>query len=340
MEFIRRNPPLLLENLTTLKIRLEDLDPRDMQPFLAQIVMGLPTSLGQHPYFVESQRIIATLQQLPNIKNLTIARPATAGRSPPPNTLTDPVLSWMTKFYTDLHSLRLDTENCSLHHLSAFGDLRLLRTTGFSETDSEQTLESLRRLHNLADLEIVGPPPGLRWRQKYAYQHSIRQSFVPEVISQINPLSNFMISELPDAWSKGRVFLTTKMVRALRERHIQSLQSLRLSSAETPDEPFIASLSSFLMNATNLRHLSLTWPALDTRIIYYLPESLQTLEFAISFDTDSIAVLELLLSIQQRLPCLREVHFVLIGAVTMLHDGIYKNSRSRGFVGKIHNPDV
>jgi hypothetical protein len=81
--FALGHAPETLQQIKTLKVRFQEVDPAMMQPALALLVAGLPISSQQHPYFDEIEKATRSLASMPTIRNLSILRPVNRLQNPP-----------------------------------------------------------------------------------------------------------------------------------------------------------------------------------------------------------------------------------------------------------------
>jgi len=269
----------------------------------------------QHPYYQEGQRIVASLQRLPNLKHLSILPPRDGTRSASSESVLGHVLAWVEKNRPMLQSLYVSMETVSLKCLSGLKNLRSLHLAGFSLTSPEATSQLLGEMKCLQELIVVGPPEGLRWRQSLGYDLRLVQSITPNVIRKMNPLRSVTLCELNDTQSQPPAFLTKGLLVALYQSHCDTLQDLRLSSATAPDASIQEFIVAFLMSTTNIRSLAFGWQNIQVDFLDCLPATIQRLEVAVQSTAHAQAVLERLMMIMYRLRYLRRVTFHLINPV-------------------------
>ncbi|KAI9851265.1 MAG: hypothetical protein M1838_004099 [Thelocarpon superellum] len=183
---------------------------------------------------------------------------------------------------------RLQRLSCQLDHvaldfLTSFPDLRSLRFSGFSATPPRETLQILSSLRRLDELELIGPPPGLFFQQRAGYTGPfIGQSLAPGVMRGLRPLRILTICDVRDpASTEGEVFFVTEMLAAIMESHGSSLRRLNLSADFTPSPTCLATLHG-LLSASELQHLELGWPDLESSTLQHLPSSLRSLHVYLS----------------------------------------------------------
>ena len=282
-----------------------------MQYYLAQVTMGVPTQRHHHPYLGEGQRITKGLQQLPNLKHLTLRRPMKSTTTPASTTVLKYTLRWIQHYYLQLQSLDLELDHCDLECLSQLEDLRMLRFSGYSLTHPGRMRTLVYSLKRLKELHIIGPPPGFLWQQRHGQRQNVVQSMTPEVLRAAPPLSALTICDVVGVRSKrsgsNHVFLVPDMFQALYDRHRDSLQSLDLFSDEALDPEATASLARFMTVATALRHLAVGWPEIDLRLVDCLPRSLRSVEVVVTNRVLAAAFAERLEGSRYRLPYLAKV---------------------------------
>jgi hypothetical protein len=309
--FVRTRPKTLLQSITNIRLHLQEVEVEVMQPFLARISVGISTASDKHPYWVETNRITNALTRLPNIEDLSLLLPLDHAQSTPSSILLNGLLEWATARYITLHRLRIDFDSCQLASLAACRELQSLQLTGFSETNAEQAAEILSQLDLLESLTIIGPPRGLQMRQRYGHQSKIVQSINHRVLDRIRPLKRLVIKEAADA-TFGGVFLTSKTLKSIYDRHCESLRVLHVSSSLTPDAVFTTFLEALLMATPNIRELALTWPGMQVAFVDCVPASVQRLSLLVSSHPEAQIFVDRLQAIQYRLPFLRHIRFYVI----------------------------
>lgn len=321
ISFVEKWPEAILDNITNLQLRLEELEPDVMQPFLANVIAGTSPPAQQHPYLMDINRITGALARLPSITQLSLLRPSELRKNMPASIVTTSLLSWAAEHYAKLQSLRLDIEACRIDCLGSFRQLQTLQLIGFSETSSVRTADVLSKLTSLNKIHIVGPPPGLLMEQKHGFQKRIVQSITHQLFEQIRPLRHLTLNQVIDPKTEGSVFLTSQTAKALYEIHRESLQSLRISCNRTPKPAFLEFLSAFLMAAENLQELSLVWPNMAVPFVDCLPSSIRRLALATAGSAEAHGLLDRLALMRCRLRHLRHIKLFTTAAVDEVMSG-------------------
>lgn len=316
IEFVNTQKDHILKSITNLNLRLEEVEPEVMQPFLASVVSGTPIPPQQHPYLVESNRIMKALAKMPGITQLSLLKPSDPSKNPPSSIVVTKILNCITVQYEDLRTLRLDIESCHIDCLGLFPNLKKLELTGFSETSSLRTADVLSKLKSLDELTIFGPPQGLQMRQRLGHQSRVVQSITHQVFEQIRPLKRLTINQVIDPQSESGIFLSSMTMKALYEIHADSLEALTISSSEPPRPSFVEFLSAFLLATPSLRELRLTWPNMEPALFDSVPTSLTRLEWAVESPADAQALVDRLILMEYRLSYLRDIQFHIINRVT------------------------
>jgi hypothetical protein len=281
-----------------------------MQPTLALLVEGLPISSQQHPYFREIEMVTRSLASMSNVSQLSILRPTELLQSPPSRDFFESLCLWIQEHYTQLQSLRISVENTSLRFLYGLRNLKILGFSGFSVTQPEELLDILTHLHYLEEMRVIGPPQGLRRRQRYGYQHRfVVQSFTDSVLNGMKPLKKLTMCEVAVLAHDEPSFLTEKILEAIYLTHRHSLRELTIYS-ETSLEPSIESLlRAFLMSTTTLAKLSMGWPGMNMSVVDSLPVSLCHLTVAVPGLRSQEPIRSRLRAVGSRLPYLRSIDF-------------------------------
>lgn len=311
IHFVRTRPKALLQSITNIRLHLQEIEVDVMQPFLAKISVGISTASHQHPYWVELNRITNALIRLPNIEDLSLLLPLDHAQSTTSSIIINGLLEWATARYTTLHRLRVDFDSCQLDSLAVCRELQSLHLTGFSETNAEHAAEILGQLDLLESLTIIGPPRGLQMRQRYGHQSKIVQSINHRVLDRIRPLKRLVIKEAADP-NCGGVFLTSRTLKGIYDRHLESLRVLHLSSSLTPDEVFTTFLEALLMATPNIRELALTWPDMQVAFVECVPASVQRLSLLVCSHPQAQMFVDRLQAIRYRLPFLKHIRFEVI----------------------------
>jgi hypothetical protein len=91
-----------LQQIKTLNVRFQEVDPVVMQPALALLVAGLPISSQGHPYFHEIEKVTRSLRSMSNVMQLSILRPIQRLQNPPSRDFFESICSWIWENYTQL----------------------------------------------------------------------------------------------------------------------------------------------------------------------------------------------------------------------------------------------
>jgi len=299
-----------LQQIKTLNVRFQEVDPAMMQPALALLVAGLPISSRQHPYFHEIEKVTRSLASMPTVRNLSILRPVDQLQNPPSRDFFESICSWVHENYRQLQSLSISVENNSLSFLRSLHNLRMLSFSGFSATQPEELLNILSQLGHLEELRIIGPPRGFHRRQRYGYRpRFVVQSFTDAVLHGMRPLKSLTICEVSVPTHDEPSFLTEDVLKALAMSHRDSLRELSVLS-ETPLDPSVDSLlRAFLTSTRTLTRLSVGWPEMDVSFFDNLPTTLRQLEVGISDVSFRQPVMDRLSPLDDRLRHLRVINF-------------------------------
>jgi hypothetical protein len=308
--FALSHAPETLQQIKTLNVRFQEVDPAVMQPALALLVAGLPISSQEHPYFHEVEKVTRCLRSMRNVMQLSILRPIQRLQNPPSRDFFESLCSWIRENYTQLQSLTISVENTSLRFLSDLRHLRALDFSGFSVTQPEEMRQILVHLLSLEELRIIGPPPGLRRRQRYGYQHRfVVQSFNGSVLRGMRPLKKLTICEISVPTQDEPTFLTEDVFKALYLTHRDSLRELSVLSETNMDPPVESLMRAFLMSTMILTKLGVGWPDMDIAFLDSLLTTLRHLVVAVSGLSSPQSITNNLGSLKYRLPYLRYIKF-------------------------------
>ncbi|KIW17166.1 hypothetical protein PV08_04357 [Exophiala spinifera] len=283
---------------------------------------------GQHPYLVEINRVTSALSELSGITRLALLGPRDASKNTPATVVSTSVLEWVVDHYHHLRDLRLEIESCRLDSLRSLTALRALRLSGYSETSPLKTADVLSRLGSLEDLYISGPSREVQIQQKHGTPSRIVQSVSNSTFEQVKPLKRLSIKEVVNPRGEGSGLLTFKTVKALYEIHRDSLQVLHISASETPSGSFVAYLSAFLIAASELHELYLTWPGMDDDFVDNFPNPVRRLKLAVSSPAQAQAIVYRLAAVRYRLRFLQQIRFSVINAPTTVMELDHKQQCS------------
>jgi hypothetical protein len=314
MDFVEHWPKSAVHNITNLQLHLEEIRPEAMQGYLAELVAGTQVQ-RRHPYLLEIQQITTALSALSGVTHLQILKPLDIRTGPPSSIVTTQVLRWAADYYTKLHSLRLDIEQCHLDCLESCKELKSLRLSAYSESSPTRMADVLRRLPNLKELSLAGPPSNLAALTRHGYHTRIAQSITHVVISRMRPLKRLSIFQLNGAESDPQPLLTPNVMIALYQVHRDSLRELKISSAITPTPMFVTHLAAFLLGTTTLEEVSLLWPNTEPASVDNLPNTVRKLEIAVRTVDQAQVFVQRLSLMRYRLPWLRTATFHLVPAM-------------------------
>jgi hypothetical protein len=315
IKFVERWPGSVLQSITNLQLRLEEIRPEIMQGYLHGISGGNPVQSHPHPYLLEINQITSALSELPRVAHLQLLRPTSLQMSIPSSIVMTQLLNWTAEHYPKLHSLRLDLEQCHIDCLGSLTELKSLQVTGYSETSSIRTADVLSKLTNLEELLVVGPPRGLQMLQRHGSQTNIVQSVNHQTFERLKPLKCLTLVQLMDSGINEDVFLTRKTMKALYEVHRESLRSLTISSTTKPGSVFIEFLSAFFLGTTKLREIRLMWPDIETPLVDCIPNTVWKLEVAVTSRDKAQGIVDRLLLMEYRLKYLQRIKFHIINPV-------------------------
>ena len=315
VEFAARCSANARRSFKALHLQLEEIRPEFMQEFLAGITSGNPVQARRHPYVLEIDRVTAALSEFPGVIHLELLRPTDVRKSLPSSIVTTQVLQWIAQNYTRLQSIKLDAEECHIDCFGSLTKLRSIRLTGYSETSSLRTADVLSRISGLEELIVTGPAHNLQASQQHVWQPRVVQSIAHHTLQRIRPLKRLTLVENTDTRMDSDGLLTSRMIKALFEVHQESLKVLKISSRFPPKTAFVKYLSAFLLEATNVETLSLTWPEMELTFVDCIPNSVRRLELAVTSRDEARATLDRLQLMAYRLRYLRDVKFHIINPV-------------------------
>lgn len=309
--FVNQCPYSVVEKITNLQLRLEEVPPEYMEQYMVAMTSGDSVQTGRHPYLLEINRIMDALSMFSSLTHLEFLGPSTSQKNMPSSIVMTTVLGLVVEHHPRLQSLALGIEQCHIDCLKGFTGLKRLRLTGYSETSPAKTADVLSNLTSLQEVIIVGPPKGLLMRQRHGFQTSIGQSINHQVFERIRPLKRLTLCQITDEGTDTGIFLTSRLIKALFECHQRSLKALTVSSNTTPTIPFVEYLSAFLLEASNIRELSLMWPNMETTFVDCVPNFVQCLEFVVDSTDQVQSIVERLSLVRYRLKHLRHIKFHL-----------------------------
>ncbi|OAP59914.1 hypothetical protein AYL99_04916 [Fonsecaea erecta] len=330
VDFTNNWPKSVQQSITSLKLRLEEVEPQAVAPWMTG-------QASQHPYLQEIQRITSALGKLPGVTHMSLLRPLESGKNTPSSIVMTQVLNWIVEHYAKLHVLKLDIEQCHISCLGSIQELQSLQFSGFSETSATRTAEMLSKLTSLESLSVTGPPHGLLMRQRHGYQTRIAQSVTHQLFERIRPLRSLTLTQITDSRTDEGIFLDLKTIEALYKFHRESLRVLKISSSTTPAPAFVEFLSAFLLDTPKMQVLSMTWPNMEITLVDSISSSIQRLEFAVESAEQANAIVDRLVLMQYRLRYLRRIKFNVINEVIATSIEEESNSSHFGFSMPIQN---
>ena len=186
-----------------------------------------------------------------------------------------------------LRSLTIHTDAISLKFLSRLSSLQAFRFTGFSRSDAEEAIEIFNSLHSLSNLEVIGPVPcSLYQRRKGYHGFTIHPNISGHILMQMNPLKAFRITEihsyLHDPLAGEQLLIDDSLVTSLVERHAGTLERLTITTNRLLFNQVTDVLCNRLNQVSSLKWLTLAWPDIPSSVFAALPDTLQSLETAVS----------------------------------------------------------
>jgi hypothetical protein len=325
-----------LDQLRCLVLRLEDLPPTAMQQYLEKVIMGIPVPLKEHPYVIESQKILSSVQMMPGLRHLSILPPRRRSRKLKPKDLIQHLLSRLPQHLTQLQSLSVSTDIKSLDFLTDFPHLQSLSLSGCSETESHAAIAIVKQMSSLEELTNTGPSSAFLKQQNRTVQKGATLAITPDVLSNAPRLKFLTIRDVTPTGSLR--FLTTGMLSAIYDTHRSTLNTLCISSLVQPQPPVLTLLKTIVLSLCTLRELHLEWPTVTSDLLLNcLPTSIQSLTVAVKCGVDAQNIVDELELASHRWPYLRKLHFNLISTVERMDVSIEK--QGTGFVVPVRASD-
>jgi hypothetical protein len=259
-------------------------------------------------YRVEAERLLADFARLPNIRHLAIYK-------------SDSVRSYLyNEFYgssvikisreLQLRTLAFHSDEISLDFLKALPNLRGLSFTGYSKSTPMETLNILSHLRHLTSIKLVQlVTPTVVDNLNLDLSLSNFQSLTRDVIKGLRGLKSFTITESGDQIAHTWTPFTQGFIQALDSGHRTSLQDIRIALEHTPDSECQRSFST-LLTASSLKHIEVSWPALDASLVQSLPRTVETLSVPPSTSRPPYWILNAIQWRKRELPLLREVRLI------------------------------
>jgi hypothetical protein len=328
--FIDSHDDDALNQVRCLVLRLEDLPPTAMQQYLEKVIMGTPVPLNEHPYVIESQNILSSVQMIPGLRHLSILPPRQQSRRPAPMDLIQHLLSQLPQHLTQLKSLSVSTDIKSLDFLIDFPHLQSLSLSGCSETDPHAAIAIVRQMSSLEELAITGPSSAFLKQQNRTVQKGTLLAVTSDVLSNAPPLRSLTIRDVTPVVGSPR-FLTTGMLNAIYDTHRSTLHTLCVSSLVQPNSSVLTLLKTIVLSLSALRELHLEWPTVTSDLLSdSLPTSIQSLTVAVRCGVHAQNIVDELELASHRWPYLRKLHFNLRSPVERMDASVEK--QGTGFV--------
>lgn len=319
IRFVQIQTDVFLSQMTNLHLHLQEVNRDIMHPFLARAIQGISTPSGEHPYVVETNRILGALFRLPNICRLRVSGPQDPSRSPPSGLLTTSVLRWASVHYLKLDQLGIDLESFQLDSLSGCANLRTLEIQGLSESSTMDLLKWCSQLSCLESVTIHGFQQGLQLRQQPGFHNKFKRPSSPKELAHFPPLKRLSIHECLGPTHLGPS-LTTKVLQSLHGCLGEHLRLLHLSCNETPPALVLSAIAAFLGSTPNLCTLRLMWPGIQVAFLDCIPSSVTRLELAATSSEDGRKIVDRLMVTQSRVPRSEQVKFELMHDSSMVDD--------------------
>lgn len=300
-----------LNQVRCLVLRLEDLPPIAMQLYLEKVILGVPVPPEQHPYVIESERILSLVQMMPGLKHLSLLPPSQRGQKSAPKDLVQFLLSQLSQCFSRLRSLSVSTDIKSLDFLANFTHLQSLSFSGCSETEPHRAGVILKQISGLQELTIVGPSTSFLKQHNRSVQKGALLAITPDFLRNTPSLKSLKIRDLAPAGRAG--FLTNDMLRAVLDTHRSTLQTLCISSMAQPSTSDLTLLKTIVLSLPALRELHLEWPIVSSDLVAdCLPTSIQSLTVAVQCSIHAQNIIDELTSASHRWPYLRKSHFNMV----------------------------
>ena len=311
--FVDNHRSDILGRVRNLRLRLGEVDPVAMESYLRKAIMGTPVCAGEHPFVLESERILSCLRTMPSIRHFSLLPSRHRNWDWTPRELVHCLLTQMPQHLKQLESLSICTDLKSIDFLADMSSLRSLRFSGCSETTSQSARLIMKQMSCMQELVIIGPSKAFLKRQKCRLQKGAMLAITPDVLCNLQPLKRLTIRDLNP--SSNPIFFTERMLSAIFDTHRTTLQSLCISSLSQPSNAVQGVLKTILMSSPMLRELQLEWPNMETDLLSdCVPSTLQSLTVAVRNRTHGKDVIGALTSASIRLPHLRDVQLNMIDA--------------------------
>ncbi|KAF2500222.1 hypothetical protein BU16DRAFT_534840 [Lophium mytilinum] len=261
-----------LHHVSAITLHLQDID---LTPLLT--LSPLPGILCWELYEQELEGITLAFQQLPGLRNLTIAR------SKPHQLQSYLYREFLRAFCGLLAHCSPKISHLTLHEdiqhfsfLHSLQHLRSIRLVGFGDQHTAHAFTALAHLSSLTEVELVTEDVSHASRP-YGQRHLLNsdEKALAAALATFPPLTAFSVREASASLS----VLTPSLLTALADAHGASLRSLRMCVVSTPSFPTLARLNGLLRaEACGVESLELCWPDVEAEILEgLLPRSLRRL---------------------------------------------------------------
>ncbi|RVX68609.1 hypothetical protein B0A52_07036 [Exophiala mesophila] len=306
IQFVQSHTDVFLSQMTNLYLRLQEVNREIMHPYLARAIQGISTPSDEHPYVVETNRILAALFRLPNVCRLRIAGPQDSTMSLPSGLLTTSVLRWAGNHFVKLEQLAIDLRSFQLDSLSGGANLRILEIQGLTESRTTDLLNWCAQLRYLESVTIHGSQQGLHLRPPPGFHNKVKRPASHQALALFPPLKSLSIRECLGPHNL-EALLTTKFLKSLHSYLGESLQLLQLSYNHTPPSPILSAMAAFLGSTRNLHTLRLMWPGIQVAFLDCIPYSVTHLELGVTSTDDSLNIVDKLNAMQRSVSHSRQV---------------------------------
>lgn len=324
IRFVQIQTDVFLSQMTNIHLHLQEVNREIMHPYLARAIQGISTPSEEHPYVVETNRILGALFRLPNISRLRVSGPQDPSMSPPSGLLTTSVLSWAGAHYLKLDQLGIDLGSFQLDSLSGCGNLKTLEIQGVSESSTMDLLKWCSQLSCLKSLTIHGFQQGLQLRHQPGFHNKFKRPSSQKGLAHFPPLKRLSIHEYLGPSHVGS-WLTTKVLQSLHGCLGEHLKLLHLSCNQTPPALVLGAIAAFLGSTQSLCTLRLMWPGIQVSFLDCIPSSVTRLELAATSSDDGQNIVDRFMATQSRVPRFEQVKFDLIHDSSMVDDEQKKN---------------
>jgi hypothetical protein len=259
-------------------------------------------------YHAEVQKSISDFAKLPNVRHLAIHKPDNVRSYLYPDFYVSATIKISQRL--KLRSLAFHSDEASLDFLKALPDLRKLSFTGYSKSTPMETLNILSRLRHLTSIELVQlAAPKVVGGLDFDLSLIESQSLTRDVIKGLRGLKSFAICEFRNQSTQRWTFFSQGFLQALDTGHRTSLRHIRIALEHTPNSECQRFFNT-LLTASSLKHIEVSWPAMDASLAQSLPRTVETLRVSPSALRPPYWILNALQWRKRELPLLREVELI------------------------------